>query len=437
MKPPRQLQQVFFAATLVAGSTLGADGQVNTFTTFDQRSPSVSAEANGDFVVVWHSYGSVGTDDSFYSVQGQRYASDGSTLGGQFQVNTYTPSIQSRALVSVDADGDFVVVWNSYGSAGTDTSNFSIQGQRYASDGSTLGGEFQVNTYTTSPQLGSSVAAAPDGDFVVVWQSGGSPGTDALGYSIQGQRFASDGSTLGSQFQVNSYTTNDQLYPSVSVDADGDFVVVWHSNGSAGTDALGFSIQGQRYASDGSTLGGEFQVNSYTTNDQRASSVSADAGGDFVVVWQSDGSGDTDSSSLSVQGQRYASDGTPIDAEFQVNTITPNDQYSPSVSADADGDFVVAWNSTGMTGTDTSGSSIQAQRFASDGSSIDAEFQVNTYTTGSQIPDSRSISLDADGDFVVVWESEGSGGTDTSGNSIQKSDPGLVVPVELFAFSIE
>jgi hypothetical protein len=29
------------------------------------------------------------------------------------------------------ADGDFVVVWASYGSSGTDTSNYSIQGQRY------------------------------------------------------------------------------------------------------------------------------------------------------------------------------------------------------------------------------------------------------------------------------------------------------------------
>ncbi|MEE8525531.1 MAG: hypothetical protein V3T72_16470, partial [Thermoanaerobaculia bacterium] len=128
------------------------DLQVNTYTTSDQYAPSLSIDDGGDFVVVWDSYGSVGTDSSGRSVQGQRYASDGSAVGGQFQVNTYTPAGQYNPKVGLDADGDFVVVWQSYLSGGTDSSNSSIQGQRYASDGSTAGGQFQVNTYTTSLQ---------------------------------------------------------------------------------------------------------------------------------------------------------------------------------------------------------------------------------------------------------------------------------------------
>ena len=35
--------------------------------------------------------------------------------------------------------------------------------------------------------------------------------------------------------------------PSVSLDADGDFVVVWFSDGSAGSDTHDYSVQGQRY----------------------------------------------------------------------------------------------------------------------------------------------------------------------------------------------
>ena len=112
------------------------------------------------------------------------------------------------------------------------------------------------------------MTVAGDGDFVVVWASYGSFGTDsALSASVQGQRFASDGSAQGAQFQVNSYTSRDQVYPSVAADADGDFVVVWESLGSSGTDTTVFSIQGQRYASDGSTQGAEFQVN--TLHDER------------------------------------------------------------------------------------------------------------------------------------------------------------------------
>ena len=51
---------------------------------------------------------------------------------------------------------------------------------------------------------------------------------------------------LGSQFQVNAYTTSIQSRPVVKNGSDADFLVVWQSNGSAGTDGDGTSIQAQR-----------------------------------------------------------------------------------------------------------------------------------------------------------------------------------------------
>ena len=38
-----------------------------------------------------------------------------------------------------------------------------------------------------------------------------------------------------------------QYYSEVAADSLGDFVVVWNSEGSNGTDTSGFSIQGQRF----------------------------------------------------------------------------------------------------------------------------------------------------------------------------------------------
>ena len=92
------------------------------------------------------------------------------------------------------------------------------------------------------------MAADADRDFVVVWESPGSSGTDASGQSIHGRRYASDGSSQGAQFQVNSYTTSDQRIPAVAAAADGDFVVVWDSDGSSGPDTHTTSIQGQRFS---------------------------------------------------------------------------------------------------------------------------------------------------------------------------------------------
>ena len=179
-------------------------------------------------------------------------------MGGQFQVNTYTTDGQRYPAVALSAGGDFVVAWQSNGSSGGDTSFESIQGQRYAAGGAALGGKSQVNTYTTFGQISPSVSRDADGDFVVVWSSGGSSGSDTTGYSIQGQRYAADGVALGGQFQVNTLTPGGQFRPAVALAADGDFVVVWDSFSSNGGDTSGYSIQGQRFLVTGELRGRVF-----------------------------------------------------------------------------------------------------------------------------------------------------------------------------------
>ncbi len=397
------------------------DVQVNTYTTGSQGDPAVAANPDGDLVVVWRSRGSFGTDTNYASIQGQRYAADGSAVGSEFQVNTYTTDNQFNPSVAMDLDGDFVVVWDSGSSDGPDTSGRSIQGQRYAADGSPAGAEFQVNAYTPGIQRDPVVAMDAVGNFVVAWFSQTSAGSD-LGYSIQGQRFAADGSPMGAQFQVNTYTTNSQQFPAVAMAPEGDFIVVW-TNGpffsnDAGDDPSSDSVRGRRFAADGTPLGDDFQVNSFTPNDQAEPAVAMAPGGDFVVVWQSVGSSGTDTSGWSVQGRRFAADGSPLGDDFQVNTYTSSTQNRARVALGAAGDFIVVWSSAGSSGTDTESFSIQSRRYAADGSPASDEIQVNCYT--SSLQDRPSAVPDASGDFVIVWSSGGSYGNDQS-ISIQRT----------------
>jgi hypothetical protein len=372
-------------------------------------------DPDGNFVVVWQSQESAGTDTSYASIQGRQYAADGQPVGDQFQVNTYTTSGQGSPAVAMDPDGDFVVVWQSDGSAGDDSSEQSIQGQRFAANGAPVDGEFQVNTYTTNRQNLASVAMDPDGGFVVVWSSAGSGGTDSSETSVQGQLYAANGAPVGGEFQVNSYTTSYQFDPAVATDADGNFVVIWQSYESE-TDPGSWSVQGQVFAANAMPVGEEFQVNTYTTSSQLSPSVAVDADGAFVVAWYSQGSAGTDTSAASVQARRYASNGMPVGAEFQVNTYTTSTQVAPSVASDADGDFVVVWQSFGS-GTDASSWSVQGQAFAADTTPVGGEFQVNTYTSSGQ--QNPAVAMDPHGNFVVTWQSYGSAGTDTSYYSIQ------------------
>jgi hypothetical protein len=187
------------------------------------RVPSVAAQAAGGFVVAWEK-------DGGSSVQARRYDSGGSALGSELQVGLASGS--PAPGVAADADGDFAVVW------GGDFD--SVLARFYASDGTPLGAEVQVNPPTTLGQFHPSVAAEVGGGFVAVWSSGTGP-TD-----IRGQRFGSDGAPAGAGFQVSTYTTGSRSDSDVAPTADGTFVATWASQGSSGTDP-DTSIQGQRF----------------------------------------------------------------------------------------------------------------------------------------------------------------------------------------------
>jgi len=361
------------------GNPLGTEFRVNTYTTDDQAEPSVAADSSGNFVVVWQSpnisqFGQI-------AILGQRYASSGKPLGPEFQVNE---PFDDGLVPSVAADdaGNFLVVWTIQFLTG-----YGLRGRRYASSGVPLGGQFEVGTdfYNGSP----SVAGDSAGNFVVVWSK-----EEGSSYSVFGQRYASSGAPLGLPFRVNTYTMGTQgSPPSVTADPSGKFVVVWHSTTQGGP---GEGVFGRRYASSGAPLGGEFRVNTFTLGSQSRPSVAADAAGNFVVVWQSE---TQDGSSEGIFGQRFASSGAPLGAEFRVNTFTTSDQLRPSAAADGAGNFVVLWQSLSQDG---SGLGVFGQRFEGSGVPIGPEFLVNTYTTAAQaVP---SVAADPLGNFVVVWQ---------------------------------
>jgi hypothetical protein len=219
-----------------SGTPVGPEFRVNTYTTANQFISSVAADASGNFVVVWASWGQ---DGSLFGIFGQRFASSGAPLGPEFRVNTFTTGYQLFPSVAADSSGNFVVVWHSNLQDG---SNFGVFGQRYASSGSPLGPEFRVNTFTTSYQSVPSVASDPAGNFVVAWTSYYQDGSVGGAFA---QRYDSSGVPLGPEFRVNTYVTDAQTFPVVAADAAGEFVVIWRSDYQDGSS---FGVYGQRYS---------------------------------------------------------------------------------------------------------------------------------------------------------------------------------------------
>src|SRR5262245_59060321 len=133
---------------------VGVEFQVNTHTTLGQLQPAITSDAADGYLVIWQSEGQDGFGGP--GIFGRCLDSAGAPKGVEFQVNRYTSGQQSYPDVASDGDGDFIVVWQSYGQDGNDNGVF---GRRFGSNGVPLTGEFQINSYTSGYQGVSRVAA--------------------------------------------------------------------------------------------------------------------------------------------------------------------------------------------------------------------------------------------------------------------------------------
>jgi hypothetical protein len=329
-------------------------------------------------------------------------------FSGEFQVNTFTTNSQANPSVAMDDTGDFVITWNSYN--GQDGDQLGVFAQRYDSTGSPIGTEFQVNTFTTGNQAVPVIAMDSDGDFVISWY-GFNP--DYNNYDVFARRYDSNGNPAGSEFRVNTFTSGDKILPAIGMDDTGDFVIAWESQYQDSDNSKG--IYARRYDSSGNPAGSEFRVNTYTAFTQENASVSVNSQGNFVIAWQSN---IQDLSGFGVFAQKYDSSGNPDNSEFQVNTNNLGRQDLPAVALDDNNNFVIAWESFVQPDFESASFNTQvsnltlgiyAQRFNS-GGFLGSEFRVNSFTTNHQMQ--PSIATDSDGDFVISWngyEQDGDG----------------------------
>ena len=91
----------------------------------------------------------------------------------------------------------------------------------------------QVNTTTNGTQANGRVTALSNGGFLAVWES--QSGQDGDGSGIYGQFFNSDGSKSGVEFQINSFTSGDQKLASAIELSNGNIIVSWTSDGQDGS----------------------------------------------------------------------------------------------------------------------------------------------------------------------------------------------------------
>ena len=329
-------------------------------------------------------------------------------VGGEQVVNTTdTGNEDNPAIVTLPGtDGDFIVVWESFGTDGASEGIFAqrldINGNKLARDGTGLASgdndEFQVNTTTASSQFDPQIAAFSDGGWIVTWTD--SSAQDGSGQGVIAQIFNPDGTPNGGEIIVNNLTSSNQADSDVAVLNDDTFVVTWNSVDSVGaSDGNGIGVLARHFNSDGTPISGQFVVNTEIVSTQNSPSITQLNDGGFLITWQSFSSaGSADGDNSGIFAQRFDASANSVGTEFQVNTATRSGQFDPEVTVLANGNIAITWTDSVA---DLSGQGVYASIIGPDGTPIVEDFRVNDQRISTQ-NDPVVAALD-NGDFVIAW----------------------------------
>ncbi|HSV15445.1 MAG TPA: SdrD B-like domain-containing protein, partial [Tepidisphaeraceae bacterium] len=306
-----------------APAAAGAAGAVGPGSAVD-----VATDAAGDSVIAYKQ-----TSGTTTNIFAQRFSSTGAAVAGPFRVNTSNLA-SDEAQVGIANDGSFVVAWRG---------GNVVRAQRYAADGTPVGGEMVVET----PPAGDSVASMDlsmnaGGAFVVAWSMISSP-SGVLDTFVR--PYDAAGNAVTDVVQASMTDAAIDTHPSVAMGDDGSFFVLWQALDAAKQNQMVF---GRRFDATGTPLAPQLAINTTTTGEQWYPSVSVNSSGYSAVVWLANAPPGVAGEGVYIQ--RYDAIGNAIGREMLlsidgglINHITLGEQ----------GDMLVSWcpDTTGLQAT--------------------------------------------------------------------------------------
>lgn len=308
-------------ASLAGPTVVSSTGAVNT-------DPTAAVDGSGNLVVFWTSEDGAATltaegriamaSSAGTAVVGRFFDPSLAPTTGEVMVSEGNPGDSRTPEADQGQNGDTVVTWDDGGDV-----NARLLDRR---------GRFITQTFPVASGAATpAVASSPVGDFVVAWRRTSDP-------RLLVQRFDSAGSKRGGAITVSNSATAEN--PEVAIGENGDFVVVWQDVASSGTDVLA-----RLYRANGQPKGPARVVNSGVTGEQVNPVVALNAGGDFIVVWESSqASAKGALAGEALVGRMFAPTGEPERADFDVATTdTDGVPVEPEASLDDKDDVTVVY----------------------------------------------------------------------------------------------
>ncbi len=308
-------------------------------------------------------------------------------IGSLDPVNTTVNGTQNASQVTALAGGGYVVVWfDGSGALGAGTLG-EIRGQRFDANGARVGGEYVVDQVTNTNVRAPSVSATANGGFVVAWAD--------LTNGTRARVFDQSGSAVTGDFSVQDTLNVNVVETSVATLADGHYMIAWREQiPASGNVPAHYVVRAKIYDATNNAVTGTLDFGQPDATVQFSIATAA-VGDQFVFTWSASlpsGTGNPE-----VFAQRISATGTFLGTATQVNTVTANSQSQTTVTALADGGYVVAYSSV-ISGSD---GVIAFQRFDHQGNKVGDETLASGVIFGTEIG-ARVVQL-KDGSFAIAW----------------------------------
>ena len=302
-------QDVYARFIAPDGTFSTGDVRVNTYTQDQQGNPVVTVLEDGNVVLAWSSYGQ---DGSMRGIYGQVFSPTGEKVANEFRVNQSSSFNQRTPAIEALVGGGFAAVWVS--EQQRFENSIDIYGRVFAAESHEGAQEFLVNA-SEKICANPTVSHLADGGFMVGW-SARDIRQMSNGWNVFVRNFESTGQAAAVPTRVNSHVDGQQYAPQIA-SVDGDHLVVWTSDGQDGSFQ---GIFGRFVGSNAEPISEEIQVNTVSASQQVYPAVTSDGAGQFLVVWSSFIGGPT---SFDLFAQRFAT--SPIGPETPfVSAVSPS-----------------------------------------------------------------------------------------------------------------
>ena len=263
-----EVTSVHSSDRLVAGDDefIRIEARANTFTASKQSDATLAFAPDGGLLLAWQSRRQ---DDGRHGVFSQRFNPIGRRIGVETRLGSVVAAHRTAPAVAIDRDGAALAMWEAFGLDG-DLNGVFLQPTDQ---------EVPGNSLTAGPQRQISLVAGADGQWIGAWTGPGSVADPTLRVWIR--RFGADGQPLGPEQRVSG-GSHAEGPASLAAWPDGSFVVTWATQHADGRPA---GLTARRFAADGQPTHQPITVNQRNDVGSLEPSVAAIPGDGFVVAW--------------------------------------------------------------------------------------------------------------------------------------------------------